>query len=630
SGGTPFAEPYDFIVVDYDRDWDDDIIDPLKGGDDDAAIFQNTNSPPDLSSSTPADGATDFPENADLVLNFNETVTLGTGNIEIRRVSDNVAIETINIASTTLSGGTQLTINPASNLPTGIDLYVHINAGAVIDTDNEITVSLRNQPTTLNFQAIPVSSSISTPTIFHLEPISRGAFTTDLLGGNETSIVTYTGSSSSFAADIEVDETNGHIYILDRNADELRRYNLDGTNNTLIYTYSFTPQDIALDLTNNLIYHTETQTGPSEVFTTDLNGGSKNTIIAYTAVSNVLAYLKIELDVANNHMYLLNSPGDELVRFDTDGTNPQSITSYTTQQDAFALDLTNSLIYHIDRTSGGEAFTTNLLGGARTSLFTYTASGSSLYKQIELDVANNHMYLLNTNGDVLTRFNTDGTNPTTIFSYASGDNVQDIFLAGLGTPPPSVLLSSNPILDFDQPNNTNLGATISDGLYGTPNISDADIQMYEANSSGVATGNDLGYFDNPLNGGVVNLAGSGSDMIVIEESSGNEFYFRGVELTEYAGGGYNIKIEGFRNTVSTGSQVVVVGGDFIENFNTSTLTASIFQNVDRIEITNNDGGNLFLYFDKVVVGSPVSCSSPTGAATNFMAGNNPTSTTLDI
>ncbi|WP_375561982.1 T9SS type A sorting domain-containing protein [Bernardetia sp. OM2101] len=195
---------------------------------------------------------------------------------------------------------------------------------------------------------------------------------------------------------------------------------------------------------------------------------------------------------------------------------------------------------------------------------------------------------------------------------------------------PSVLLSSNPILDFDQPNNTNLGATISDGLYGTPNISDANIQMYEANSSGIATGNDLGYYTSPINGGVVNFAGSGSDMIVVEEATGNEFYFRGVELTEYAGGGYNIRIEGFRNTVSTGSQVVVVGGDFIENFNTSTLTASIFQNVDRIEITNNAGGNLFLYFDKVVVGNPVTCSAPTSQVTTLLAGNNPTPSTLDV
>ncbi|WP_338761216.1 T9SS type A sorting domain-containing protein [Bernardetia sp. ABR2-2B] len=454
--GSPLGEPYDFWVVDYDGDWDDDIIDPLKGGDDDAAIFQNTNSPPALSSSTPTDGATDFPENADLVLNFNETITLGTGNIEIRRVSDNSVVEAIDVTSTILTGGTQLTINPTSNLPIGVDLYVHIDAGAVIDTENEITVSLRNQPTTLNFQAILASNPISAPIIFHLDPVSKGAFSTDLLGGDETSIVTYTASASSFAADIELDEANGHIYVLDRNADELRRYNLDGTNNTLIYTYSLTPQDIALDLTNNLIYHTETQTGPSEVFTTDLNGGSKNTVIAYTAVLNALAYLKIELDVANNHMYLLNSPGDELVRFDTDGTNPQSITSYTTQQDAFELDLTNNLIYHVDRSSGGEVFTTNLLGGARNSLFTYTPSGSSLYKEIELDVANDHMYLLNTNGDVLTRFNTDGTNQTTIFSYASGDNVQDIFLAGLGTSstpsPPTITTTTQ----------TNVTATTAD------------------------------------------------------------------------------------------------------------------------------------------------------------------------
>ncbi|WP_338790541.1 FG-GAP-like repeat-containing protein [Bernardetia sp. MNP-M8] len=177
------ANATEFLTFDYDGDWDIDVYDPVKGTDGQAAIFQNTNSPPALSSSTPTDGATDFPENADLVLNFNETVTLGTGNIEIRRVNDNSVVEAIDITSTTLLGATQLTINPASNLPTGIDLYIHIDAGAVIDTESEITVSLRNQPTTLNFRAILVNNP---PTVTTTAQANVTATTADL-GGNVTS-----------------------------------------------------------------------------------------------------------------------------------------------------------------------------------------------------------------------------------------------------------------------------------------------------------------------------------------------------------------------------------------------------------------------------------------------------------
>ncbi|WP_338814233.1 FG-GAP-like repeat-containing protein [Bernardetia sp. Wsw4-3y2] len=176
------ANATEFLTFDYDGDWDIDVYDPVKGTDGQAAIFQNTNSPPALSSSTPTDGATDFPENADLVLNFNETVTLGTGNIEIRRVNDNSVVEAIDITSTTLLGATQLTINPASNLPTGIDLYIHIDAGAVIDTESEITVSLRNQPTTLNFRAILVNNP---PTVTTTAQANVTATTADL-GGNVT------------------------------------------------------------------------------------------------------------------------------------------------------------------------------------------------------------------------------------------------------------------------------------------------------------------------------------------------------------------------------------------------------------------------------------------------------------
>ncbi|MCK0137223.1 gliding motility-associated C-terminal domain-containing protein [Arenibacter sp. S6351L] len=179
------------------------------------------------------------------------------------------------------------------------------------------------------------------------------------------------------------------------------------------------------------------------------------------------------------------------------------------------------------------------------------------------------------------------------------------------TSSPAVALSTNPTLDFEAPNATNLGPEVTDGEANTPNISEVDIQIFEANSSGVATGNDLAYYDNPLNGGVVDNAGNGSPIIVIEEQNGNEFDFRGIELTEYLGGGYVIKIEGKRNGVSTGSITTSVGGDFIELLDTNDLTRSIFQNVDRIEITDNAGSDIYIFVDKITLGTPVNNVAPT-------------------
>ena len=127
----------------------------------------------------------------------------------------------------------------------------------------------------------------------------------------------------------------------------------------------------------------------------------------------------------------------------------------------------------------------------------------------------------------------------------------------------------------------------------------------------MATGNDLVYYDNPLNGGIADNAANGFPMIVIEEQSGNEFDFRGIELSEYLGGGYTIKIEGKRNGISTGSITTTVGGDFIELLDTNDLNRSIFQNVDRVEITDNAGSDIYIYINKITLGIPVTTTTPT-------------------
>ncbi|MEG3972513.1 Ig-like domain-containing protein, partial [Microcoleus sp. T2B6] len=83
---------------------------------------------------SPADNATSVAVAADLVVTLNEAVQKGTGNIVIKKVSDNSVVETINVTApnVTVTGST-VTINPPADLAPGIDYYVEIAAGAIKD-----------------------------------------------------------------------------------------------------------------------------------------------------------------------------------------------------------------------------------------------------------------------------------------------------------------------------------------------------------------------------------------------------------------------------------------------------------------------------------------------------------------
>ena len=61
-----------------------------------------------------------------IVFTFNATVSKGSGNITLRNGSAlELFIETIAVSSGNVSiSGSQVTINPSSDLPTGKDIYV--------------------------------------------------------------------------------------------------------------------------------------------------------------------------------------------------------------------------------------------------------------------------------------------------------------------------------------------------------------------------------------------------------------------------------------------------------------------------------------------------------------------------
>lgn len=118
---------------------------------------------PTLQASTPADDAVDVDPAADLVLSFDETVQAGTGNITIFASADDSVIETIDVTGMNVSfNGTDVTINPTSDLANSTSFYVQVDATAIEDAVGNAFVGIADE-TTFNFttaDAAPVVAGL--------------------------------------------------------------------------------------------------------------------------------------------------------------------------------------------------------------------------------------------------------------------------------------------------------------------------------------------------------------------------------------------------------------------------------------------------------------------------------------
>ena len=113
---------------------------------------------PTLTSSVPADNATGVAVDANIVLNFSESVNTGSGNVTIKKTSDDSVIEAIDVTSGQLSGsGTaQITLNPSVSLQSGIEYYVLIDATAFDDLSGNSYAGI-SSTTALSFTTVSKS-----------------------------------------------------------------------------------------------------------------------------------------------------------------------------------------------------------------------------------------------------------------------------------------------------------------------------------------------------------------------------------------------------------------------------------------------------------------------------------------
>jgi hypothetical protein len=106
------------------------------------------NQAPQISTLSPNNGAIEVPFATNLVLTMNENIQKNTGNILIRRLSDNVTVETIAITANNASiNGAALTINPSNDLTANTTYFVEIAQGAISDLANNNFVGINNNST---------------------------------------------------------------------------------------------------------------------------------------------------------------------------------------------------------------------------------------------------------------------------------------------------------------------------------------------------------------------------------------------------------------------------------------------------------------------------------------------------
>jgi predicted extracellular nuclease/2',3'-cyclic-nucleotide 2'-phosphodiesterase (5'-nucleotidase family) len=109
---------------------------------------------PIVAALNPADDGTGVTANSNLTIVFNETMQKGSGNITLKRVSDNAVVESIAVSSSAVTiDDRTVTIDPSVTLALGTEFYVEVDAGAFKDSAGNAFAGITDA-TTWNFETV--------------------------------------------------------------------------------------------------------------------------------------------------------------------------------------------------------------------------------------------------------------------------------------------------------------------------------------------------------------------------------------------------------------------------------------------------------------------------------------------
>lgn len=238
------ADDYYFI---YDTDNDSSLADetPLAMSDQGSNLWRTTvdfgsgglfslasTENPAINSLSPSDNATNVTLSSNLVITFSKSVTADTGNLTIKKSSDDSTFETIDVSSgkVTGNGTATITINPDSNFASNTTYYVQIDSTAFEDSSNNFFGGISSKET-WNFTTetvAPTATPTPTPTASNN--------TTATPSSNSPSAPSCTAVTPIHTPDlfqIDVSNTQARLYFTPLNKHVTNYY----------ISYGYTPED---------------------------------------------------------------------------------------------------------------------------------------------------------------------------------------------------------------------------------------------------------------------------------------------------------------------------------------------------------------------------------------------------
>ncbi|WP_170932676.1 bacterial Ig-like domain-containing protein [Desulfosporosinus sp. FKB] len=202
----------------------------------------------------------------------------------------------------------------------------------------------------------------------------------------------------------------------------------------------------------------------------------------------------------------------------------------------------------------------------------------------------------------------------------------------------------NATVSFTGTDTNNVGSTLHDGSLGSTDISGIQLDIFNANRTVPDTpveyfglGNNSSTYDSPVI--IPNYdpgTGIAPDFIVIKSDDGSAFDFKSIYVLDYLASEPQIKFEGFRNGISTGSVILNINQtDYQETFtSTNGLTPSIFQNIDEVRISNQYDGDMtygnYVGINNIQIGDPPDVTNPTAGNSGTIIPSNATSSSVDL
>jgi hypothetical protein len=434
---------------------------------------------PTILNFSPADGATGVSRTGNLVATFDEPIAFGTGNITIKKTSDDTTVEAFDVATEVGTGngqvsisGAVLTINPTSTLTENLGLYVVIDATAIDDLAGNSFAGIAAK-TTWNFTTIddvaPTVSSYSpadNATDVAINATLTATFNeTVTLGASGVITLKKTSDNSTIEAwDVatESGSTAGKVEVLTNTA--LTMHLTTDLANSIEY-YVIWDAGVVKDASNNNVAALSSTTTWS--FTTVAAGGSYETesdaIFAVMTglddtrkgiIDDLVAALKAgsvwsKLDVF--YVFAAHNAGASLVNWKNPGTFDATLTNAPT----FATDRgytgdgsTNYIDTNYAPATNGVQYTQN---SCHLSVWDRTANAQSATAIIAFNSSTGHFYVRYTDnncylrlqhgGGTIANLNSDGhlvgtrTDIDNVALYRNGSSVNTVASGTTGAIP---------------------------------------------------------------------------------------------------------------------------------------------------------------------------------------------------